>query len=405
MDDTGIPKTVDELSAEWVTNSLRETGVLCDARVNKIEHQILGEGEGFMGQVIRLRLHLDQPEDGVPQTVIAKLPTLVRENRSIGELLGAYEREILFYDALAPALPLRTPRVYYSAMEGSRTSEQEAEGAAKLDTFPMWLIRLVMLLVTWLASRRTRSYVILLEDIAPGRVGDQVAGCTTQEAGRILAEIAKVHARYWEKPELGESYWLRRQVLNPRTMHSVFLKNLPGFSERFRSSAPEGFESSLRWLEENAVKLMRAFGDSAPETLLHGDLRLDNLGFSQPANSEPGSIIFFDWQLAGRGPSAYDVAYFLSGALTPELAPEVSVELVRDYHAALVSEGIEDYSFEDCLRDYRRALLSVLHRISSTDTMDLGDGRGSELIGIWLERTLARLHGVDYASLLPRASS
>ena len=403
MSELEIPKTVDELSAAWLTRALRESGALREARVTHVERELLGEGEGFMGQVIRLRLELDRPEEDAPQTLIAKLPTNVPENRSIGELLGAYEREILFYDALAPALPLRTPRVYYSAMEAGSTSERDAQGAEMLDRWPMWAIRLMMTLVTWMASRRTRSYVLLIEDVAPGRVGDQIKGCTTDEARQILRDIAKVHAQYWDSAELAESYWLRRQVLNPRTMHSVFLKNLPTFRERFRESAPASFEPSIRWLEDasRSVGMMRAFGASAPETLLHGDMRLDNLGFPQEDATRPGSIVFFDWQLTGRGPSTYDVAYFLSGALTPEVPQESVLELVVDYHDALVSNGISDFPFEDCLLNYQRGLLSVLHRISSTDTMEMSEGRGGVLIGIWLERTLARLEGVDYDALLP----
>jgi len=354
-----------------------------------------------MGQVVRLHLELDRPEEGAPASLIAKIPTLVKQNRAIGELMGAYEREILFYDSLAPRLSLRSPRTFYSAMEGSVTSQREAEGAAMLDRYPMWLIRLMMVFVTWLVSRRTRRYVLLIEDLQPGRVGDQVAGCRPEEADRILREIAKVHAQFWRSDELGDNYWLRAQNLNPRTMHCVYLKNRPGFGERFRDNAPVSFEPTLRWLDENAVALLRSFHGAAPETLLHGDMRLDNVSFSPPepaTNGNPAEepIVFFDWQLTSRGPAAYDVAYFLSGALAADAPADTVAELVRGYHAALVAEGIDDYPLEDCLRDYRRALLSVLHRISSTDTMEFGDDRGFRLIA----RTLARLEGLDYDALL-----
>ena len=131
-----IPTTIDELTSEWLTRSLRETGVLREARVTGVGHEILGAGEGFMGRVIRLHLKLDRPEEGAPETLIAKLPTNLKENRAIGELLGAYEREILFYGGVAPRLSVRSPRSYYSAMEGSGTSQREADGAAKLDRSP-----------------------------------------------------------------------------------------------------------------------------------------------------------------------------------------------------------------------------------------------------------------------------
>jgi hypothetical protein len=397
---TAIPDTPGELTCDWLNSALREGGVLREAHVTAVKHEVLGEGEGFMGTVVRLHLDLDRPEPDAPSKLIAKIPTDIQENRAIGELLGAYEREILFYSDLAARLPLRTPRVYFSAMDGSRTSKNEAAMAAMMDRWPMWLIRWMMVLVTWIARHRGRRYVLLVEDLAPGDAGDQVAGCSPADARDVLAAIAKVHAQFWNSPFLDSSYWLRRQDLNPRTMHSMFLRNLPSFSERFLSSAPESFGSSLDWLERRAVELLRALYASTPETLLHCDLRLDNIMFPPADRPGPDSIGFFDWQLTGRGPGTYDVAYFLSGALGADLPAEVELDLVRGYHEDLVAHGVRDYAFDDCLRDYRRALLAVLHRISSTDTMELGEGRGSDLIEAWLTRTLARLRDVDLDSLL-----
>jgi len=395
-----IPTSLEELDREWLSAALREAGVLREARVTAVEHEVLGEGEGFMGRVARLHLDLDRPEPEVPSRLIAKIPTDVPENRAIGELLGAYEREILFYSDVAAQLPLRTPRVYYSAMDGSRTSRNEAAMAARMDRWPMWLIRWTMVLVTSIARRRGRRYVLLVEDLGPGGAGDQVAGCSAADARHVLAAIARVHALFWNSPFLNSAYWLRRQDLNPRTMHSMFLRNLPSFSDRFRSSTPPSFAKKLAWLEKRAVELLRALYATTPETLLHCDLRLDNLVFPPPDRRGPDSIGFLDWQLAGRGPGSYDVAYFLSGALSADLPAGVAIDLVRGYHADLVAHGVRDYAFEDCLRDYRRALLAVLHRISSTDVMDLGEGRGSELIAAWLTRTLAQLRDVDPDFLL-----
>jgi len=398
--DATIPTTFEELTSDWLTQALRERKVLNEAQITSIRLDALDGGEGFMGHVARLHLEYDRPEEGAPATLIAKIPTTVDGNRSIGELVGAYEREIFFYDSIAPQLPVETPRSYFSAMEVGRGSKKDAEGAAMLDRLPMWLIRLAMRLVTWIVSKRKRKYLLLISDLAPGRVGDQVAGCTREEAARILSAIARVHVKYWRSPKLDESSWLRRQDLNPRTMQCIFLGNLETFKDRLRAGAPENFEPSLRWLEAKAVELLQAFHVSSPETLLHGDMRLDNVSFKPAQGNDPEPIVLFDWQLAGRGPGAYDVAYFLSGALAADVSPEVAVDLVRGYHDQLVALGVDDYPFEDCLRDYRRALLTVLHRVCSTGSIELGEERAFQLISMWLERTLARLRGVDYDALL-----
>jgi hypothetical protein len=118
-----IPTSVDEITPAWLTAALRERGVLRAARVVALEAETLGEGEGFVGRIARLRLRLDGSEPGAPQSLIAKLPTRVRANRATGEMLGVYEREILFYEELAADVAIRTPSTYYAALDpnpGSR---------------------------------------------------------------------------------------------------------------------------------------------------------------------------------------------------------------------------------------------------------------------------------------------
>jgi len=390
-----IPTRVEDLTPDWLTHALREGGSLGDAQVASVRHETLSDGKGFIGQVFRLHLDFDTAESDAPRTVIAKLPTPVRENRALGELLGAYEREILFYREHGEGLPIRIPRAFFSQMDESSSSKRVDEGAAMMDRLPMWLIRGGMRLVTWLSAHRGRDYVLLIEDLAPDLPGDQVAGCSPAQARDLVESIAKLHARFWRSDSLENAYWLRRLDLNPRTMHCVFLQNLAGFRARFAGRS-QGLDESLTWLEGNAVELMRSLHASAPETLLHCDLRLDNVTFPRTG----GGVAFFDWQLCGRGPGAYDVAYLLSGALAADAPPATAEQLIEAYHDALCAQGVDGYSREACLRDYHRGLLCALHKVASTGTVELGDGRGAELIAVWAERNVARLRGVDLDALL-----
>jgi hypothetical protein len=50
-------------------------------------------------------------------------------------------------------------------------------------------------------------------------------------------------------------------------------------------------------------------------------------------------------------------------------------------------------------------VLCTLHKVASTDSMDLGDARGADLIAVWMERSLARLEGVDFDALLHAPSA
>ena len=166
-----IPTRVDEITPAWLTAALREHGVLQAARVEALEAEILGEGEGFVGRIARLHLRFDRPEAGLPQTLIAKLPTSVRSNRAAGELLGLYEREILFYEELAAHVTLRTPRTYYAAMDPNPGSQYGPAIVRFLERQPAWLLSPQLALYGWLAGLSRRRYLLLMEDLKPARRG------------------------------------------------------------------------------------------------------------------------------------------------------------------------------------------------------------------------------------------
>ena len=51
-----IPRSIEECTAEWLTRVLGASGLLDGARVERVEAEMLGEGEGFMGAIARLHL-------------------------------------------------------------------------------------------------------------------------------------------------------------------------------------------------------------------------------------------------------------------------------------------------------------------------------------------------------------
>lgn len=402
-----VPLKLSELTPEWLTQALRANGAITEARVIEVKREPLGEGEGFLGQLERLHLSYDValPGAGAPATVIAKLPSLVAKNRVMAELLGAYEREILFYRELAPKLPCRMPRVYYGEMDHNPLSKHAPKIIAWLDRRPSWVIGLVMLLTMLMVRVSRRGYALLMEDLAPAEVGDQVAGASPERCRDALVELAALHAALWQSPELDAHYWLARQDIAIHSIGLLYRRSRPRFADRFLAQHPE-LGPYLDWLDENADELARCFHGTSPHSLLHMDYRLDNLFFGEPAGKpaensgdDPG-ITVVDWQVVGRGPGIYDVAYFIMGSLAPEVGGDVEAELVVAYHQALVAGGVADYPLERCQFDYQRALMLNLHRLASADMVEFGDGRGALLIECWVERLSARITQVDVGKLL-----
>ena len=143
-----IPETPDALTPDWLTAALRRGGVLADQRVVDARAEVLGEGVGFLGDLLRLTLHYDRPQ-GLPASLIAKLPKL--ENRAMGELLGAYERENCFYMDMAEGLPLQTPRMYYGDFDRDKASEKQEQILRAADRIPRFLTRPMTALARWIS--------------------------------------------------------------------------------------------------------------------------------------------------------------------------------------------------------------------------------------------------------------
>jgi hypothetical protein len=393
-----IPRELEELTPAYLTDVLTQRGVLKSSRVTGVRREILGEGEGFVGVLARMFLEFDSPEDGAPATLIAKLPTPIAQNRAMGELLGAYEREILYYEELASEVPLRVPRTYYAALDPDRGSEKQEQIMGTMDKMPLWLIRASMPLARWIAKRKNRRYVLLMEDLGGARVGDQVAGAEIDECRRVLVAMARAHAALWESPLLEGRFWLIRQDLQCRTRHQMYRTSRRVFAERFAGLMGDGLDRLSAFLDTDGEEVTRRLHRDAPETLIHGDFRLDNV-FFDGREPDPG-VVLIDFQLVGRGCAAYDVAYMLGGALSSEASSSDEEGLLRAYHEELLNGGVKDYEFARFRRDYERGLLTVLQTIATTDMMEMGEDRGAELIRLWVERLVARGRNLDLPALV-----
>jgi thiamine kinase-like enzyme len=393
-----IPEHLAELTPQWLTETLAANGSLHPARtVMDTRATMLGDGEGFLGDIVRLDLILDEPCDQSLNSLIVKLPK--HANRAFGEMLGAYEREILFYREIAPNLPTRTPEIYYGALDRDAGSEKQAEILAVLDKLPLWMNRSLASLGLWVASRKQRRYLLLMEDLRDIEPGDQIQGASLTDTESVIRTIARTHAQYWNSPELENRFWLISMGISARMRYGMFRNSLGEFRERFSHLFAQGMDQPIDWLIENGADLTRALVADAPETLVHGDLRLDNLFFPGVSTEEP---VVIDWQLVQRGPGIYDVAYLISCALDPATTDAEVTGLLEAYRDALAQHDVTNYPFEALARDYKRSMLAILQTLATTGQVEMGEGddRGVALIDLWIERLFARVTQIDLRAVL-----
>jgi aminoglycoside phosphotransferase (APT) family kinase protein len=109
-----------------------------------------------------------------------------------------------------------------------------------------------------------------------------------------------------------------------------------------------------------------------PWTLLHSDLRLDNLLFGRPR------VTVVDWRTVKVGPGLSDVSYFIGSSLVPELRRDFEYELVRAYHRHLEAGGV-DLAWDDCWAGYRRYSLDGLVMAIAASVVDGPSARRDEV--------------------------
>lgn len=384
---TMTPSRLDDITSDWLTDVLRKEGAISpDAQITGFERTDLGDGEGFVGDIARLRLIYTSGSG--PATVIAKVPTAVELNRATGKSLGVYEREVRAYDTLLVDIDVPRPVVHAAIYDATGDEEAFLDQLIKAERLPLFLLRLLLRRVQTDAD--VPPCILLLEDLAAAEMGDQVAGCDPTRAAIALGVLARLHATAWGDACPPLRHWFTNGDIVPRLFHAQYKNNRRSFEAFAAERLSDHAMAHVKAIRKTGLERITRMHEAAPRTVLHGDFRLDNLFFA--ADGSLAAII--DWQTVNRGPGALDVAYFIAGSLPPETPESTIDDLLRGYHEVLVASGVGDYSFERLMADYEESLLLLLHRMSGLDQLEFGDERGVALMDSWFERFDARLQRV-----------
>ncbi|MFI5306149.1 MAG: phosphotransferase [Polyangiales bacterium] len=395
------PATLDDLTPEWLTLALHEAGAVPrDRRVTSVSTELIGDGRGFVGQVARVRLQYDGAAGDAPRSLIAKLPSAEPKERALNEAAGLYDREVRFYQQLAPRLSLRSPRCYFSHRDPGPSDEAIDRLLARLERMPGWQLALWFWLLSWNARRSRRRFVLLLEDLSPRTTQhSQLQGAGLELGAAALRALADAHAQSWNAEVPPELRWVRA-LRETRNMTVIATRRSFAAFRRIQTGRLSAHTFTLaEWLVENGMAFALSL-DERPETFCHGDFRLDNLFFDQ--NGAELGVVAADWQTSFRGLPAYDVAYFISGSLVDATSEQDVEHLLRVYHEALCKRGVQGYDFDALVADYARGLmLMVQWVINLSEAAARRDDRDLDaLVQVWCGRLDERLRVVQPSSLL-----
>ena len=309
-------------------------------------------GTGQMSESHRVTLS----QDG--SSVVLKLASCDATSRDTGLRMGVYAREVRFYSEVAPTIGGALPDCL----------------AAAYDPDAGW-------------------FSLVLEDAAPCRQGDQLAGCTAAEAQVALDAIAPVQAATWNSRSLAATGFLN----GPTALTTELLTRLlPAFHARFG----ERVSSAHRAVVDAFVPSVDQWhaGHAGPSAISHGDFRLDNVLYALAGGARPATIV--DWQSVTLGPPMIDIAYFLASGLPVETRRAVERDLLAEHHERLTSLGVQDYSWEQCWLEYRRAAYAgVLMMVASSVLVEQTE-RGDAMFMTSLARHAEQVLDLDATGLL-----
>jgi thiamine kinase-like enzyme len=377
-----IPQTEEEITTEWLTESLRESGIVNESSVISFSSKEPESGEGFSGLTLRVDLEWDNLEEGTPKTVLVKFPSTDSKNRALIERDGAYDREFDFYERFSDRFPVRVPKLFHSVRDPSSDIESRRKVNKKLESLPNGASKFLGGHARKFIRPSRRRYALITEYIEDARTTTTENLAPEKDLVEILNSLAIVHAYWWKHPLLDDD---EEGIAWPTVTHTPKLMNglYRGSRERVIEENPELFNPDMvrltDWFADNVVDAVSFLNESL--TLLRGDTRTDNMLFTTDG------LVMVDFGSFSSGRPACDVANLLSSCIEPgPNALDIYQQLSDVYYESLVSSGINDYSKAQYENDMQVCLALHAYLLILAAAHYEADYGESSLVKIWSER-------------------
>ena len=387
-----FPRKVDDITNEWLSTVLG--GTVTGYAAEYLEGGVLSDAFKLYA------ITYDGKSDVAPSSVVVKLASRVKDIRSFAVMGNAYTKELNFYQHLAKDVPINSPKVHGCFSDGSAGSE---------------------------------FFIIVMEDLTThSKVFDQVDDPPNEAFARKIAlEAAKLHATFWES-DTTRLPWVGRD--DNRYVFALDAMSKMGNTTwaPFRALWAQMYGSDLfdretfKPVEEltellcgpQGVALHEKIYDvlsSRPKTLLHGDMKGDNIFRTHPAvctSVEHAALTFIDWQLLHAGPPGPELTQAWQWTLELEDRRN-DKDMLKQYRDKLVelNPAAAAYTYDMLLEDYT---LSYCFWWTACISVGVGTlpsfakpeaARMKQLWGKSLFRGLSAMRDLDCLALIKRLAA
>jgi len=361
--DGRVPFDLSRVSPSWLTRALQPLAP--GSRVR--DFKFLDRNSGTTTRA-RIALQYDDQGRGErpPDTAFLKIAPRAFAQRLFTAALRLGRNEVAFYRTVRPGLPVRAPAVWACASSGSG-----------------------------------RRFVLLLEDLVAKQARFTVVGDRADPAlaRRVMQELARLHAAFWESPRFtGDLAWVpcrENRTVSDRAVESFVTRQMVGVAlRRFGKEMPAEFRRAggLCMNRRDALDALWARG---PRTLLHGDCHVGNLFF------ERDGVGFLDWQVVYRAPAMRDVTYFLCLSCPSDVRRRHERELIENYLEELARQGVRALAFDAAWEQYRQ--FALYGWLAATFTAAAGGGLQAREISLaGLRRTTRAIVELESVAAVER---
>jgi Phosphotransferase enzyme family len=238
----------------------------------------------------------------------AALPSGYAENLK-GDLGAAlYVGEVRAFDEVVPGTGVEAPTVYASA----------------------------------LGDRPDLFYLFMDDLVAEGAFCPTVTHpLTVDQVAKLIVELAKLHATYWESRRMEADGDLAWTALANKGPSKDFLRENDGptlfdieFAVPFKAGILKSAGLDVPALQKAFFLRQRAL-KKMPQTIVHGDAHPGNIYVKAD-----GSVGLIDWQLVRKAPWTHDISYLIAGALSTEERRKFERDLLGGYRQNLIDLGL-----------------------------------------------------------------
>lgn len=306
-----FPDKPEEVTTDWLSSVI-------NLPVGAIAWQPIGTGQ--VGDSFRLTATI--VGEAQPRTFAAKFAAADATSRATAAMFRLYTKETLFYRDVASKLDVRTPAAHFAAVSEDGT-----------------------------------SCLLLFEDLGPARQGDQVLGCSFEDAKAAICQAAATHGPSWRRTELTGAEWIEPVSGLADTLIPAYAHAQAVFRDRYGDTLEAEFMSVCEGLADLAPQWFRRTTERS--CVIHGDFRLDNMLFDIKGGAEPIAVL--DWQTVSAGNPLTDIGYFMGCGIGSSLREEHESELLNAYRDAMTKYGV-NFQESEFKRDYR---VGALHGVAT----------------------------------------